>query len=343
MPYVLFERCIMSSFKEMLKKIYPSPASSFNREIGNLKKRIKSLEDSNGDLEKRIEHLMYNQLDPALYPHAIKQWYQDVTGNVLDLSSPRTYNEKIQWLKAYDHDPRKTLLADKYLVRDWVRDKIGEEYLIPLLGVYRNANEIDFDSLPDKFVLKGNHGSSMNYIVTNKKKENFEEIRNIANGWLRQNFAFSFGYEMHYNDIPRRLIAEQYIGSEGVDLPDYKFWCFGGKCRFIGVHKYRYTDPHMVMFSPEWEKLSFSTGASAPLEEDVKRPSVLPEMLRIAEKLSEGFTHVRVDLYLLNDRDIKFGEMTFTPSSGVCRWTPPETDLMVGEMLELPDKTNVKD
>ncbi|MBR2802273.1 MAG: hypothetical protein IKE21_06745 [Erysipelotrichaceae bacterium] len=414
----------MSTVKDFLKKILPPPVSTFNREIGIVKKRLDTLSAENAELtetldrqntllqeyaalfagletqlqkldelrrqlsrldaleqqldrldtvetqlqkldvlerkikdlgpvayqlkkldplrqisennEKKLETLLYNHLDPELYAHALKQWYQDRTGKILDLEDPRSFNEKIQWLKIYDRDPLKTLLADKYRVRDWVREKIGEQYLIPLLGVYDKAEDIDFDVLPDAFVLKANHGSGMNLLIRDKNKEDLAQIRKKANNWLRQNFTFRNGYELHYNDIPRKLIIEQYIGDPEKSLTDYKLWCFQGKTAFIAVHEGRFDDPHMALYDRDWKRLPFSTGAMAPLEEDFPKPSVLTEMIAVAEKLSAGFPFVRVDLYLPEEGDIRFGEMTFTPSSGTCHWDPPEADLQVGELLKLP-------
>ena len=319
---------------EQMKKI-DSANEKLLKRLSDMEKRIQTLESN----EQFLRKLMYNHLDPELYAHAIKMWYQDKTGDILDLENPRTYNEKIQWMKVYDRDPIKTRLADKYLVRDWVKEKIGEEYLIPLLAVYHHAEDIDFDSLPDAFVLKANHGSAMNYIVRNKQDENLEAIRSRARFWLQKNFTFSNGYELQYNDIPRRLIVEEYLENADGDLPDYKFWCFDGKCKFIYVVVNRKINLQMSFFSPEWEKLPFTFGNYPPIDHDLPMPEKLPEMLRIAETLAQGFPHVRVDLYLLDDDEIKFGEMTFTSFSGDILWNPPEADLWVGEMFHLPEIT----
>ena len=292
---------------------------SFREGLKKLKKKIRTL------ISIIIKIcLSYNHLPKRLYAHALRIWYRDVTGNVLNIDTPRTFNEKIQWMKVYDQDPLKTLLADKYLVRDWVKKKIGEEYLIPLLAVYRSADEIDFDALPNSFVLKANHGSHMNYIVRDKSNENLDEIRRIARKWMKINFAFICGYELHYNDIPRVLIVEKYIGTMDSALPDYKFWCFDGKCHFIELVTKDLNQPHSAMYDRQWNRLHFTTGTYPLIEESIPMPEALPDMIKTAEKLAEGFPHVRVDLYLLDNGEIKFGEMTFTTSSGKCRWNPPE-------------------
>jgi hypothetical protein len=274
-------------------------------------------------------------LDPALLPHALSLWYMDKTGRPLDLSKPKTYNEKIQWQKVYDQDPMRTQLADKFFARKWVAKKIGEEYLIPLLGVYDTANDIDFDVLPDSFVLKANHGCGWNLIVKDKSTANFTDIRNRINTWLQTNYSFVYGYEMQYSQITRRVIAEQYIENSGGDLYDYKFWCFNGKVHYIMFLADRQTELKMAFYDPHWNMVPISYDHPR-YEKEVPKPSKLKTMIDLAEKLAEGFPHVRVDFYLLDDGTIKFGEMTFTSASGVCRWNPPSADLMLGKLLHLP-------
>ena len=329
---VIKEKSKNMSFREWLKQFLPMSSRSLNKRLTAMEKQLQTLNTNYNELKT----LSYNHLDPDLYAHAIKQWYQDITGNPLDLENPKTYNEKIQWMKVYDRDPMKTRLVDKYLVREWIKEKIGEEYLIQLLGVYHSADEIDFDALPNSFVLKANHGSRMNYIVQDKSNENFEKIRSLARGWLHENFTFRYGYEQQYNDIPRRLIVEQYMENMDGDMPDYKFWCFDGKCKFIEYIKDRRNGGYIVLFDSKWNKLPYTIRPYKNYENDVPMPKSLPEMIRIAEILADGFPHVRVDLYLLDNGEIKFGEMTFTSRSGTCKWNPPEADLWVGEMFSLP-------
>ncbi len=344
----------MNRIKRFLKKFLPSPAETFHSEmsyfhdqmldliktVNDYKNKIDVLESQINELEiygKRLEKLLYNHLSPELYPHAVKQWYQDVTGNPLNLEDPKTYNEKIQWMKVYNNDPRKTLLADKYAVRSWVKEKIGEKYLIPLLGVYNKAEDIDFEKLPNSFVLKANHGCGMNYIVREKEKTDLQLVRKLAHQWLSENYTFCFGYELQYNDIRRKIIAEEYIENSDGDLPDYKFWCFDGKCFFIELIRGRKDHPQMALYDLEWNQLPFSTGAFPLISEKIEKPAEILKMVEITERLAVGFPHVRVDLYLLDDGTIKFGEMTFSTSSGVTPWDPPEADLLVGNLFHLPD------
>lgn len=145
------------------------------------------------------------------------------------MENPQTFNEKIQWLKLYDSTPEKTFLADKYQVRNYIRQTIGEKYLVPLLGVYSKFDDIDFENLPDKFVLKCNHGSGMNVIVADKSAINKKNLKAKFDKWMRENFGFVKGLQLHYNYIPHKIIAEEYISP----LTDYKFYCYNGKCMHI--------------------------------------------------------------------------------------------------------------
>ena len=266
---------------------------------------------------------------------ALKDWYFEHTGENLNLENLQTFNEKIQWMKLYDSTPLKTRLADKYLVREWVKEKIGEEYLIPNLGVWDSFDEINFDELPDQFVLKCNHGAGYNIIVKDKSKLDLEDARNKINKWLQEDFAFKNGFEMHYSAIPRKIIAEKYIENFDNDLYDYKVWCFNGKAHYVQFLSERNTDGlKMAFYDREWNKQDFVY--SYPLDQkENKKPVNLNLLLSLAEKLSESFSHARVDFYITNDGRIYFGEITFTSYSGICHWEPKSTDLMLGQMLEL--------
>ena len=322
--------------KDLFNRILPLSKKASVNQINLLNQKIYEIQTELSE----IKEMLYSQIDQERLAELLKLRYMERTGNILNLDNPQTYNEKIQWLKLYDRDPRKTLLSDKYLVRDWIRNKIGEEYLIPLLGVYRSTREIDFNTLPNSFVLKANHGSGMNAIVKDKSTADMNAIIEKANQWLKTNYAFN-EFEMHYNDIPRRLIVEQYMENKDGDLPDYKFWCFDGKCRMIEMIVNRYSDPQTAFYDSDWNRLAFTTGHYPPIDREIEKPAMLQKMIDIAEKLSEGFVHVRVDLYQINS-EIKFGEMTFTPFSGIYNWNPSETDLEVGKMLVLPKREDYR-
>jgi len=267
------------------------------------------------------------------YPRELEKWFLKNAGYELSLENPRTFNEKIQWLKLYDVSPLKTRLTDKYLVRDWVKEKIGEQYLVPLLGVWNDFSEINFSLLPKQFALKCTHGSGWNILVPDKQKLDRKSAARSINKWMEQNFAFCLGLELQYRDIVPRIIAEEFIGSQGTPPDDYKVFCFGGKPMFIQYLTDRNNEMKVAFFNAEWQRLEFAY-AYAPYRGDVSRPKNLDEMLRLASVLSEGFPFVRVDFYVLNNGDIKFGEMTFTPASGCCR-LPYKLDCEWGKLIHL--------
>jgi len=277
----------------------------------------------------------YKNLSTEKYPFELKEWYEKRTGTYLDLEHPKTYSEKIQWMKLYDRSPIRTLLADKYLVREWVKEKIGEQYLIPLLGVWDKFDKIDFDKLPDKFVLKANHGCSWNIIV--KDKTNFDKrtARKKFSRWMSTDFAFCFGFELHYSAIPRKIVAEKYIGDDK-ELRDIKFMCFDGKPVFIWNVANRFSGKTRDFFDLNWNKLPFNYPENGvECSQNVPRPQRLDEMIELARILSSGIPHVRVDFYDVNG-NIYFGEMTMTSGSGIYKWEPEEYDLKYGKMIKLP-------
>lgn len=278
----------------------------------------------------------YSSLTKNQYKEELCKWFKRVTGKELNLSNPQTYNEKIQWTKLYDNNPLKTQLTDKLLVRSWVKERIGEKYLVKLLGVWDRFEDIDFDQLPQKFVLKATHGCEMNIIVKDKNNFDREDAKKKFDIWLNTNYAFKNGFELQYLHIKPRIIAEEYMENDGGDLYDYKFWCFDNKVHFVMFLSERQSGLKMNFFDLNWNPLSF--GYYPPSSKPIPKPDNLDEMISISQKLCEGFSHVRVDLYRLNDGTIKFGEMTFTSASGQCKWNPPEADLMLGKLFPLPQK-----
>lgn len=265
--------------------------------------------------------------------------YKNVCHSNLNIKDPQNYNEKIQWMKLYDSTPIKTRLADKYLVRNWVKEKIGEEYLIPLLGVYDRFEEINFDKLPKQFVIKCNHGCGYNIIVRDKSQLDLIETKANLDKWMKENFAFKAGFEMHYRDIKPKIIIEKFIENKGTnDLYDYKFWCFNGKVEYIQFLSERNLDGlKMAFYDRNWVKQDFVY--SYPLDKkNMPRPDNLNLMIKLAEKLARGFNHVRVDFYRLNDGKLYFGEMTFTSASGNCKWSNERINQYFGSLIKLPKR-----
>lgn len=282
------------------------------------------------------EYYFFKNLRPDQYESALSDWFYEKTGKKLDLTTPKTYNEKIQWLKLYDSTQLKADLTDKYKVRDYVKEKIGEKYLIPLLGVWDTPDEIKFNKLPDKFVLKANHGCSYNIIVDDKANLNKDHAKKQLQKWLIENYAFR-SFEMHYNLIEPKIIAEKYIENINGDVFDYKVFCFSGKAKYVMFLSERKKKLKMAFYDLEWNRMPF-TYSFEPLENDIPKPDNLNELIRVSETLAEGFSHVRTDFYILNNGEIKFGEMTFTTCAGVCKWDPPEYDRVFGDLIKLPKR-----
>ena len=301
--------------------------------------------DADGNFLSQTVWRLQNQrqvknLSPQLYPSALAQKFLQRTGKSLDFNHLTTFTEKMQWIKIYDATPIKSRLADKYLVRRWVAEKIGEQYLIPLLGVWDDFDEIDFDELPDQFVLKCNHGCDMNIVVRDKKSFDKRAAREKINAWLAVDYSVAWGdFELHYTRIKRKVIAEKFLtDGKNIDINDYKFWCFDGRVEFVQVDRNRSTGHLQKFYSTAWEPLSFIIDGHTPDNEIAEKPSTLQEMLNIAATLSAGFNIVRVDLYCVKDK-IYFGEMTFTPLSGNMKWLPEGTDEYLGGLLTLPKLT----
>lgn len=269
------------------------------------------------------------------YKQELQSWYQNIMGEYLNIDNPRTFNEKIQWLKLYDSTPIKTRLADKYLVRDWVKEKIGEQYLIPLLGVYDKFEEIDFDKLPNQFVIKCNHGSGWNIIVKDKVKLDLLEVKEKLDKWMSTNFAFRWGYELHYKNMQPKIIIEKYMEDESGELRDYKYTCFNGKPEFIWIDSERYTNHKRNLYDLNWKQLPYKVNSKYQTFPSPQKPKCLDEMTHLAQILSKDFPYVRVDFYIINNH-VYFGEMTFTSSSGTEDIYPRSFDIYLARKIKLP-------
>ena len=272
------------------------------------------------------------------YASELTKWYHRRTGKALDLANPQTLCEKIQWCKLYDSTPAKTRLADKYLVREWVAEQIGAEYLTPLFGTWESFEAIDFDALPDRFVLKANHGSHWNMVVNDKTKLDRAMAKQKFERWLDTNYAFFMGFELQYKNIPPRIIAEQNLNTGDV-LHEYKILCFDGEPRFLWDDAPRFRNGCRNVYDANWNVMPFTVNYPSSPDLDPK-PRNLATLISIARKLSRGFCHVRVDLYETEGK-IYFGEMTFTPGSGLWKIDAPEWDLELGNLVNLPDRSPV--
>lgn len=278
------------------------------------------------------------------YPEALKKWYQQnyYEHVPLNLDHPVTFNEKTQWMKLYGNLQQYSDLVDKYKVRSWIKEKIGEEYLIPLLGKWDSFDEINFDELPNEFVLKTNHGAGWNYLVPDKSKMDKQDAKRKFDTWLKLNYTYySGGLEVQYEKIRPCIIAEAYMKCKAGFLADYKFFCMNGEPQYVVCILNRYTDQEFraVYYDMDWKEQPFT--ANAPLEENAgtPRPQNFEKMVELARTLSRGMPLVRVDLYSLDDGTIKFGEMTYTSEGGINIWYPASANKMLGDLLALPEKT----
>jgi hypothetical protein len=270
-------------------------------------------------------------------PFYVKAYYEYYSGKKLNLKNPREFNEKIQWLKVYYKDPRLTQLVDKYSVRKYVKEKVGEKYLNELLGVYHRSKDVDFSSLPERFVIKGVHGCHFNLIVRDKAELVPWKARLLMRKWLSKNQYYRGGLEWAYKNVPPLLIAEKYLEEMGKEMiNDYKFFCFDGQPQFIQVDLERGVNDFRCFYNTAWEKLPFSTEHNTYYEGDVPQPDNYEEMLSVATKLAADFPFVRVDLYNIKG-SIIFGEMTFYPSDGRNRIIPEKYNLIIGDYLTLPE------
>lgn len=263
----------------------------------------------------------------------ISRLYKYYVGHTLDWSNLRRYTEKMQWKKIYAIGPLEKMASDKYAVRKWVEARVGSEYLIPSLGCWDKFEDIDFNSLPDRFVLKTTHGSASIVIV--KHKNNFDKkyAQLLFKVWMSFDYAYA-SFEMNYKDIPRRIIAEKYMEDRSGELRDYKFMCFDGIPYCCWIDKGRFTNHTRDIYDMNWNLMPF-TEHFPNSGEDTPKPRNFDKMVEIASTLSKGFPHVRVDLYNI-DGKIYFGELTFCESSGFCEITPEEYDFKMGDLWKLP-------
>ena len=269
----------------------------------------------------------------------LKAAYLLSIGHELNLNNPHAFTEKIQWLKIFDKDPIYTSITDKYQVREYIRQKIGEDYIIPLLGVWMSPKDVNLETLPQKVVFKCTHDCG-SVVVYDKSQKNWKSIRKNLKRCLKRNFYY-IGREWAYKDILPRIIAEPYLEDSDGKLWDYKFFCFGGKAKFFKIDFDRFVCHRANYYDIEGKYLDFG-------EEDYPRdpnrnitiPKELPQMVKIAERLSEGFRFLRVDMYNI-DGVVKVGELSVYPGSGFLRYDPDEWDYKIGDMLALPvDNSN---
>lgn len=297
-----------------------------------IKKLLKLIYDPQYRFVKLSEYGFYNNLSDEEF---IKRKFRAELGYELNLQNPRTFNEKLQWLKLHDHNPIYPLMVDKYEVKRIVSERIGEKYIIPTYGVWNRFSEIDFDSLPNKFVLKCTHDSGGIVICKDKSSFNYKNAKRKIEKCLKRNF-FLYGREWPYKNIKPRIIAEKYLESDDDNLPDYKFFCFNGipKVMFIATDRQKNGEEvKFDFFDMNFNHLPIENGhplASFPPD----KPKNFDLMKELARLLSISIPQIRVDFYEMNG-DVYFGELTFFQHSGFCPIKPLEWDIKMGDWIEI--------
>lgn len=255
-----------------------------------------------------------------------------VLGEKLGLPVPEEFTMKLEWIKCFDKNPLMVVCADKVKVKDYVAPIIGEEYLIKTLGVYDSTDEIDFQKLPEKFVLKTNNASGTNLIVPDAQKLDKDNARRTLDKWIKNRSFGKKEHEWQYLAIEPKILAEEYIETPDGDLPDYKFFCFNGKVRYAWQDVGRYTkNKARAIFDAEWNRLPL-TLFTRNYKGEVPKPQGYEKMVEMAEKLSKPFKQVRVDFYNISGK-IYFGEMTFF--SGDLIFRPRKWNKIWGRQLNL--------
>ena len=307
---------------------------------------IRQFRTDRGEFMASIISNFFRWLPDATY---LKLLYRFRMGHRLDLKNPQTFTEKLQWLKLYNRKPEYTTMVDKHAVKQHVANIIGEEYIIPTLGVWDRPEDIDWYSLPNQFVLKTTPGGGGGGVVICKDKTTFDKASAIAK--LKESMAseiYSGLREWPYKNVPKRIIAEKFMAPEKSpahqDLTDYKFFCFNGEAKYCQVIRDRHTKETIDFYDMEWNHQEFvgllpqsniadsiSNGLTS-----VARPKNLDEMKEICRKLSKEIPFVRVDLYVIDDKNY-FGELTLYPASGMGVFTPEEWNDKLGDLLTLPN------
>lgn len=281
-------------------------------------------------IRRKIQVFTYNITSPEFVS---KLYFRILLKYKLNLKKPKTFNEKLQWLKLYEWPNNELAIkcSDKYRVREYIKEKNKEKYLNDLYGVWDNADDIDFSQLPQQFVLKCNHGCGYNIICDDVNKIDIKVTKKLLNNWLKEKFG-KFNAEPHYDKIEPKIICEKFLGG---NITDYKFFCFNGKVEFMYIASGfgNGIEEQISFFDKNGNKAPYKR-LDYPVKNDAELPNDFNEMKKLSEELSEDFPFVRVDWFEENGR-IYFGELTFTPCGGLMKIEPQEYDLMWGELLKI--------
>ena len=308
--------------------------SEVNGMNGSVLKKVKKfITDSKYRAAIFQNYGLYDRLPDERF---LRKYYKIRFGRELNLEDPKTYTEKLQWLKLFDRKPIYTSMVDKHEAKEYVAQRIGSEYIIPTLGVWDSFDEIDFDSLPDQFVLKCTHDSGGLVIVKDKSKLDLDAARVKINKSLKRNY-YLHGREWPYKNVKPRILAETYMEDpETAELRDYKFFCFNGEVKALFVATERYKageETKFDFFDAEYNHLPFTNG-HPNAEVLPEKPKTFEKMKELAAELSVGIPHLRVDFYEV-DGKIYFGELTFSHWSGMMPFDPEEWDRTFGDWIDL--------
>jgi len=298
--------------------------------------RFKILYWINIFLVRMLDHPIFYWVMAFLIPDRpyLKLMYRIKTKCHLDLDHPVGYNQKLQWLKLYWHDPLATKCADKLAVRDYVAQTIGPAYLNEIYGVYKDYASIRFDELPESFVLKTNHGSGSLILCPNKSQLDHQAAAKKFKKWMRMNYAW-IAREWMYKEITPRILAEKLmVDDDGQPPRDYKIYCFHGEPKLIIVILDRFKVPKESNYDLDWNFIDLQVKYESDKNNPLEKPPQLDEMLRVCRALSKPFPHVRVDLYLVNGQ-IKFGELTYFTTGGFKNFRTPQLDDLLGSWLDI--------
>lgn len=287
------------------------------------------------NLKKNVILTPFNLLYRVSPELTLKILFRLKVGYPLNLEHPRTYNEKLQWLKLHDRNPLMVQCCDKYAVRSYVESKGCGTYLNDLLWQGFDPADIPFDELPERYVVKVTHGSTFNIIVDDSKLVDRDEVVAKCRKWLKAKFLTCYG-EWFYGVERPRVIVERYLENEGKgQLYDYKVFCFNGRARYVRMDIDRFTGHKMVVFDAAWNRFSGYDMGYPEGDIDFAKPDCLDEMIDVAERLSSEFYHARVDFYIVDCHPV-FGEITFTNGAGFDRFHPSGFDREMGDWLKLP-------
>ena len=302
--------------------------------MNKINKILKHITDVNFILRYMLSFKIFGFLPDKLY---LKIKYRLNIKKKLNLKNPQTFNEKINYLKLYNRDDIQTIMADKYKARDYVKDKIGEQYLVPLIGVWDNPDDIDFDKLPNQFAMKCNHNSGLGMcICKDKSKLDIDKVRSELKKGIAEDY-YKNCREWPYKNIPRKIICEEFLTQEkDTGLTDYKFFCFNGEPKFMYVSDGldNHDTASISFLTMDWQFAEFERADYNRHKELPEKPVHYEKMIELAKILSEGFAFLRVDLYEI-DGKIYFSELTFSPCGGFMPFTPEKWDAELGKLIEL--------